>query len=733
MPPFTYYRQYEEMDCGAACLRMVAQAHGMSYGLEELRERTHLSRSGVSLLGISEGAESIGLQTLALPVTVTQLGTDIPLPCILPWRGSHFVVLYGLEDGSFLIADPDPTVQLTTISIDDLTQHWAHTVDERGQPIGNVLVLEPTPEFSHRSAAQTKTTDHWQYLKTYLGGHRTELMHLLLGLVLATALQIAFPFLIRALVDQGIVLRDPGFVTLVVVAQGVLLFSTVVLAAVRRNLLIYLSGRANVGMVSEYLAKLLRLPLDYFDSRSTNDILQRVLDHDRLRAFFSGETILRVLGLTAYLAFAVVLLVWSLPIFLLFLAGTLVQALWVRRNVRRHRGSASSRLQDDTHDADQLVELVEGIADLKQYRAGTQKRWAWERHRVARARNEQSRQRSEQWQRSVSTVIIQATALAISFVSATAVIDGRLSIGTLVAIHYVMAQLGNPATEIGRLLEGYEDSRRALERIAEVRQKEEEASTTTDQPLIHYPKGDLVLQDISFSYPVPQSIPVIDGLSLRLPEGKLTAIVGPSGSGKSTLLKLLLGFYSPTAGSIKLGDHPLSDFPLESWRQQIALVSNEGYLFTDSIAANLSLGYDTIDQDRLRQVARIAQIESFIDQLPNGYATVIGPRGLSVSRGQRQRLLLARALYHRPAYLLLDEATSGLDAFMEVTIMDELLKYMEGSTIVTVAHRYATFERADQIVLLEQGKIVEQGKHDALMQDRRHYYRLVQNQIMLGS
>ena len=725
-----YYQQFEEMDCGAACLRMVARAYGREYGLEELRERTGLSKRGVSLLGISEGAESIGLETLALPLSLNQLKQDVPLPCILPWRGNHFVVLYGIEDDTFYVADPDPRVQLTTLGPEELLLGWSRETDSRGEGVGNVLVLEPTASF--KEATSERSVSLWRRLRPYLQPYRGMLLTLLVGLGTVVVIQIAVPLLIREMVDAGVVLDDPDFIWLVVIAQAVLLGMVTVLTAIRGSVLAYVGERTKLVSVSQYLSKLLRLPLAYFDSRSKGDLLQRINDHDRLGDLLSADTVLRLLGLVTFLAFTIVLAAWSWLVFALSLMGSALNVAWARYYLNKQRRHEQGLRGRENREVEQLIELVEGIADIKQYGIADRKRWAWERQRVERTNAETSTQSGERHRRTGSLVIGQVTALAITLVSATAVVQGVLTIGTLVAIHYLLAQMSNPVENYARLTTTYRQLVQTLERIEEVKTKQEER-LTSKEVVKHLPGGALSLHSVSFRYNVPQAVEAMRNLTLNIPEGRVMAIVGASGSGKSTLLKLLLGFYTPTGGEILLGDRPLTDYPLAAWRERAILVNQESYLFTDSIAGNITMGSEPIDQERLLRAVQVTQIEGFIQQLPAGFATVVGPAGLGLSRGQRQRLLLARALYHRPAYLFLDEATSGLDAFMEVTIMDELLKYMQGSTVVIVAHRHATFERADHIVMLENGSLIEHGSHEQLMKDRQNYFRLVRNQTILGS
>lgn len=732
MPAFTYYRQFEEMDCGAACLRMVARAHGREFGLEELRERTRISRSGVSLLGISEGAESVGLQSLALPVSLLQLRKDVPLPCILPWRSDHFIVLYAIDDQGYHVADPDPVVQLTVLSETELLGGWPHSEAATDESMGNVLILEATSSF-HNGENSGRYAGGPEYLFGYLRTYRRLFTGLGVGMLLLLLAQIAFPFLLQTLIDRGVILGDTNFILLVVMAQAVLLLSTTLVAAVRNYSLSYIGGRINLSMTGDYLAKLLRLPLAFFDSRSTGDILQRVRDHDRLETKLFRESVGGFLEVLRLFAFGLLLLWWNLAIFTIYVIGTGLSLFWLARKPARYEDLGRLEEKQQIQEGEMLLELVEGAAELKQFGAGLDKRWAWERQRAARYRTSLLASSRGHRQQIVTGFLYQFTALTGSCVAAFAVTKGTMSLGSLVAIQYMLAQLGSPVKSWWAWIENFREGKEALERIGEVHGKQDEyLSGVKNKDQGDFPV-DLRLDNLSFHYDFPSAPLVLKKLTVVIPAGRTTAIVGASGSGKSTLLKLLFGYYPPTVGAVTLDGEDRRDVNQAAWRSQVALVSQESYVFTDTVLGNLTMGDHKIDEFRLSNALRITQLKEVIDSLPNRMNTLIGARGMSLSRGQTQRLLLARAIYRKPRYLLLDEATSGLDAFMEVSILDELFAYLAAATIVIVAHRYATFQQADQIVVLEKGSIAEQGKHQDLMAEKKHYFRIVNHQMIIGN
>ena len=732
MPAFTYYQQFEEMDCGAACLRMVARAHGQEYGLEELRERTRLSREGVSLLGISEGAESIGLQTLALPVSLQQLEEEIPLPCILPWNGEHFVVLYAIKNDTFHVADPDPAVERRELSRMDLVAHWAHETADGNTPVGNVLVLEPTPAFRQRQPVGNDESSI-RYVLQYVLNYSRLLTNLGAGLLLALVLQLAMPFLLRSMVDFGIVLNDPDFIVLVVVAQAVLQLTIILLGALRQYMLTHIGGRVDVSLVSDYISKLTRLPMEFFDSRSRGDIYQRLHDHERLQDFMTGTTLLRVFNLLNFVVFAGVLAFWSFRIFLIYLVGTVINFAWVGYLQRRRRALDYRYFEQSAQNQEQLMEMIEGIEEIKQNDAARHKRWAWERKRAGLYRTRLRLNQLEQYQRTGGTVIDTVKNLSITLLAALAVVNGSLTIGALVAIHYILAQLHSPIEDLSEFFRGYQESAISLERMNEIYTKEDEHTGDGHRLSVIPGDGQLELRDVNFRYNTPGAPLVLSQVNATVPPGKITAIVGASGSGKSTLLKLLIGFYAPTDGEVLLDGSRLSSIDPAFWRKNLGVVSQDGYIFSDTVARNIVIGEGVIDEHRLLQAAKIARAERFIERLPEGFQTRIGASGLSLSRGEQQRILIARAIYNKPPFVFLDEPTSGLDAFTEVTIMDNLFEHLRGCTVVIVAHRYATFEQADHIIVVDEGRVVERGSHADLMAERNNYYRLVKNQTLLGS
>ncbi|MEL7376354.1 MAG: peptidase domain-containing ABC transporter, partial [Bacteroidota bacterium] len=659
MRGFPYYQQLERMDCGAACLRMVARHYGRFYSLEYLREKAGISRSGVSLLGISEAAESIGLRTLALEVTIDQLCSDIPLPCILPWGQDHFVVLYQIKkDEQFFIADPNPGRGLRRLSRAELLAEWADRNGPGGIPAGKCLVLETSPDFFAKDR-EGLSKGHSSYIIGHFRRYKSLVWQLAAGLVLGMILQIVLPFLIKNMIDVGVVHIDWSFVKLVIVAQAVLLLTMTLLATLRRWILLHIGDRVNISLVSDFLHKLTRLPLNFFQSRMKGDLLQRINDHERVQRFLTGRALSSVFGLFSLLAFSVVLGLWSMPVLLIFLFGTLINLSWVLFFQHRKRDLDYRRFDQSAENQSQLMELIDGMQEIKLYGAERSKRWAWERQQAGLYRTSVKTMQIDQVQRTGGQIINDGKNIFITLITVGYVLEGSMSLGMLVAIHYILAHLNTPIAEFTEFMRAYQESSISLERMNEVHDKSDEENPDRKLGIISAEDADLRLDRVRFRYGNEHAPWVLRDLSVTIPSGKVTAIVGSSGSGKSTLLNLLMGFLQPTDGKVLVGETNLAAIQNEVWRSKLGVVLQEGYIFSDTIARNIALGDEIIDEERLLSAVRIARIQHFIESLPQGYGTRVGQNGMGISQGQRQRILIARAIYRRPDYLFLDEATTG--------------------------------------------------------------------------
>ena len=724
---FPYHEQYDQMDCGVAALRMVADYHGRHYAPEYLRSVMYLERDGVTVAGITRAAERIGMSTLAAHLTYEQLVQSVPLPCIVHWNQNHYVVVYRATDKYVRVANPESGKYKYTRA--DFEAHWlADEITEDGR--GLTIALEPTPAFYEQSGQPAERAG-LGFLRPYLRPYRPLLWQLGLSVLVAAALQFVLPFLLKALVDEGIGFQNVGFITLVIVAQAVLYGTQLLTLGLRERITGYIGRRINLSVESDYVRRLTQLPLRFFDTKTTGDVLQRIRDHRQVERFLSVESLGAIFGLASIAVLSAVLAVFDWRIFAVMLAGSLLYGLWVLYFARCSERVAAREFDEAAADHHRLLELVEGIQDVKLYNAGQYRRWSWE---GVKARLFALHLESTQLHRYGALggrAITESTQLVITLIAALTVVEGSMTLGMLVAVQYVLGQLGVPMQQLLRLARAVQSTRTSLARIAEIHHTPTDEPEADALPLLPE-SADLELRDVTFRYGGPDSPVVLDRLSLTIPHGKVTAIVGSSGSGKSTLLKLLLAFYPPTSGEVLLGDTDLRHLPPDAWRARCGAVLSDGYLFSESIARNIALGEPYPDAERVRAAARTANAHTFINGLPQGYDTLVGREGMGLSQGQRQRILIARALYHEPEYLFFDEVTNALDALNEMVVTDNLASFYQNRTAIVVAHRLSTVRHADQIVVLDGGEIVESGTHDELIALRGSYYFLLKNQLDLG-
>ena len=719
-----FYQQLDEMDCGATCLRMVARYHGRYYSLESLRELTYMGKQGVSMLGISDAAEHIGLHTFAAKVSYNQLLREVPLPAIAHWKSSHFVVIYRISRKHVWIADP--AAGKFKITKEEFLKNWTQET-ENDKPVGVLLMLEPTPSFFDREGDKTDKSS-FRYVLSYFRKYRSLIGQIVLGFFLGSIIQLVLPFLMKSIVDVGINNADRQFIYLAVLSLFILYFSQSAVEYFRSWILLHVGVRVNISLVSDFLIKLTKLPIKFFDARMTGDLLQRISDHDRVQRFLTSTSLVSIFSFFNFVIFSIILFWWSAAVFMVFFLGTFFNLLWVYFFLKRRREVDYNRFDQSAENQSNLIELIDGMQEIKLHNAEKQKRWAWERVQSKLFRTEMNALRLDQLQRSGALFINESKNIFIIYIVANAVITGSMSLGMLIAIQYIIGQLNAPLNQFVDFIRSMQEAKISLERMDEIHTiKDEENIEEKITLLPEY--GDLRFEKVSFQYPGPYTNRVLRNVSFRIPKGKTTAIVGTSGSGKTTLLKLLLNFYPPTEGVVRLGDVSLNNVHNRLWRSKCGWVNQDGYIFNESIAKNIGLGDEIIDKKRLLKAVKIANIQNFIESLPLGYNTRIGKEGLGLSQGQKQRLLIARAVYKMPDYLFLDEATTSLDAYSEMLILENLEDYFKNSTIVLVTHRISTVLNADHIVVMDSGEIVEQGTHALLYSAKGAYFHLLRNQL----
>lgn len=713
------------MDCGATCLRMVARFYGRFYSAEYMRAITHLDREGVTLRSISDAAEQIGFHTLAARIPGQRLKQDIPLPSIAHWRGEHFVVVYKANEKFVWIADPSSGK--VRINWEEFYQGWSGGGLAGDAREGIVLLLEPTPSF-FESEGEEHRQGAFSYLGSYLKRYRNLIHQLFIGLFIGSLLQLAFPFLVQAMVDFGITRQDIGFIWLVILAQAMLYISQLSVELIRSWILVHMGTRINISLISDYLLKLMRLPVSYFDRKLTGDILNRITDNNRVEQFLTSTSLLSLFSAVNFIVFALVLLIYGRYFFLVHMIGTGLYVAWIFLFMQKRRELDFKRFDEEASNQTQIIQMIDGIQDIKMHQAEKQLRWGWESTQASLFRLKLKYLHIDQWQRMGGAFIIEMKNILITLLAASAVVHHEISIGMMLAILYIIGQLNNPVQQLMRFFQSAQDARISLERMNEIH-LEEEPEKEEDKISILPEAGELKLENVTFRYGGPQSPAVLKNVGLKIPQGKVTAIVGSSGSGKSTLIKLLLRFYTPKEGVVRLGDINLKNIQDRIWRRKCGVVMQDSYLFSDTIARNIALGEEIIDEKRLLQAARIAQIQPFVDALPQGFNTRVGKDGTGMSQGQKQRILIARAVYKDPEFLFLDEATSSLDSYNELLMMDQLEPFFDGRTVVLVTHRISTIKNADHIIVLEAGEVIEQGSHQQLLETRGPYYFLVKNQL----
>lgn len=728
MKRFPYTRQPDAMDCGPACLKMVAEFYGRHYSLDTLRKETFIKREGVSLLGVSRAAEKIGIRTVGGKLTYEDLKEKAPLPCIVHWNQNHFVVVYKIRGEKVFVADPGKG--LITYTRDEFCNHWLST-STKGEDKGVALLMEPTRLFYDNKGEAEPERSRLKFLWGYFLPYKRFFLQLVFGLLLGSLLQLVFPFLTQAIVDTGIGNKDIGFIWVVLIAQLMLLLSRTAIDFIRRRILLHIGTRINISLVSDFFIKLMKLPMRFFDTKLVGDLLQRIEDHGRIERFLTVQTLNVVFSVFSFVVFGAVLLAYNLNIFLVFLAGSIVYGLWVLLFLKRRRLLDYQYFEKQAINRNIVLQLINGMQEIKLQGCEQRKRWQWEDAQADLFDVNMKALSLQQNQEAGGICINELKNILTTVLAAAAVIHGEMTLGMMLAVQYIIGQLNSPVEQLVGFVYQWQDVGIALERMNEIHTRKNEENENRTVSRIE--DNDIAIENLCFKYDGALPGYVLDGISLKIPQGKVTAIVGASGSGKTTLVKLLLGYYSPNEGEITVGGEDMERFNLVWWRSICGAVMQDGYVFSDSIARNIAVTDDEIDMERLRHAARIANIADYVESLPLGYNTMIGQDGQGLSQGQRQRISIARAVYKNPQFLFFDEATNALDANNERAIVENLNEFYKGKTVVIVAHRLSTVRNADNIVVLEHGKIVEQGTHAELTALKGRYFELVRNQLELGN
>lgn len=734
---YPFYKQLDLMDCGPSCLKMICKYHGKEISRTTLSENAHTTRDGTSLGGIVEAAESVGLQCLALNCNFQTLSEDIPLPCIIYWRQKHYVVVYEIvkKRKKTKIVFADPSHGIIEYSEHEFLQAWYNkreysAIDDNGV----VLVLEPTTDFYEKNefSGGGGSKKGVKFLYKYFTPYGRLTIQLFVGLLVGSILQLIFPFLTQAVVDVGINYKNLDFIYLVLVAQLVLFLSQSSVQIIRSWILLHITSRVNIRLLSSFLLKLMKLRLGFFESKNVGDILQRIQDHNKIQSFISSTTLNFIFSSFNILIFSAVLFYYNSYILLIFLLGTIAYTAWTLLFMRKRAELDYKRFDQAASNQSRTIQLINGIREIKLNGSGNKRRWEWESIQVRLFKLSVKGLSITQAQTIGATFINEVKNIIIIFFSANMVINGQITLGMMLSIQYIIGQLNTPLSNLISFIQLGQDARLSIERISEIHNLENEEQ----EHYIHeLPSNKSIqIQNLSFKYGGVNAAYVLKNINCYIPQGSITAIVGASGSGKTTLMKLLLRFFEPTSGSIKVGSGELSSLSPKYWRQNCAVVMQDGYIFSDSIANNIaeSETHAILNKDKVAHAAEVANISDFINELPSGYNTNIGESGMNLSGGQKQRILIARAIYKDPEYIFFDEATSALDAGNERIIVNNLNNFFKEKTVITIAHRLSTVVNADNIIVLDKGEIVEQGCHNDLVRKKGFYYSLVKNQLELG-
>ena len=764
MPSFPHIQQLDAMDCGATCLRMVAAHYGMSLRADEARRASYTSRQGVSLLGISDAAEDMGFHTVGVKLSWEQLRDEAPLPCIVHWNQNHFVVVYRIarRGRTWYVYVSDPGAGRLKYTEEQFLKSWIETKGTDGlgsagatennavSSKGIALLLEPTPEFYRRrdgdgqprsssslskKNGKGKENDRFtlKHLMKYLRPHRQSIVQIFLAMIVATLLSLILPFITQSVVDKGVSLGRIGLVKTMLAAQFFIVLGQLANDLIRNWLMLHMTARVSISLISDFLSKLMRLPISFFDSKMTGDIMQRIQDHSRIQDFLTNSLISIVMAVALFVTYGFILGGYSMTILLVFLLGTVVYMCWVLLFLRWRRRLDYMRFQEAANNQSNVVQLIGGMQDIKLNNCEKQRRWEWERIQANLFKISIKGLSLSQIQQVGGTFIDQTKNILISFLAAKAVIDGSMTLGMMTALTYIIGQLNAPVSQFISFVREWQDAGISMERLGEIHNRDDEEPVGLEK-LYDIPRGaDIVFQNVTFQYEGPSSPKVLNDVSLRIPHGKVTAIVGASGSGKTTILKMMLGFYQPVDGTVTLGGVDLKNYSENAWRRQCGCVMQDGYVFNNTIAENIALCDEVPDMARVRRAAEVANIRGWIEHLPMVYNTKIGTEGQGLSTGQKQRILIARAAYKNSPYLFFDEATNSLDANNEKAIMENLDRLFRDKTVVIVAHRLSTVKNADNIIVLDKGRMAEEGTHTELTAKKGFYYELVCNQLELGN
>ncbi len=720
---FPHEYQMDSKDCGPASLKIISKYYGKYYKLPFLRELCSITKAGVSFHDIGFAAEQIGFRNRCYSLSLQNFFKRIPLPCIVHWKGNHFVVVYKCRKGNVYVSDP--AMGLVKYSVKEFGNGWLKGSGEEKK--GTLMVLEPTTLFYNNTKARQDKPKTLYKVIDYFLPYRKNFYVLFMVMLIVTLLQALLPFISKAVIDVGIQTNDLDFINIVLIANITIILSMLLGNVIRDWILLHITSRVNISLVSDYLIKLMKLPITFFEDKLVGDILQRANDHERIRSFIMNNSVNLVFASITFLVFSIVLFTFNVTIFWIFILGNLIYVLWILSSLKWRKKFDWENFELNSKNQSYWVETISCVQDIKTNNYEIQRRWEWEAIQARLFMVNQRVLTLDNIQNVGAQFITTLTNLLITFYCAKAVIRGEITFGVMISTQFIIGMLAGPVVQFIIYIQSLNYAKISYQRINEVHDLDDEETIVTNN--LELPEfKSLFFNNVSFQYGKNSPL-VLKNISLIIPEGCVTAIVGDSGSGKSTLLKLLLRLYQPSYGNIQIGNMNINGINLKQWRAKCGLVLQDGKIFNDTILNNIAVGEDEIDYQKLRNCVIVANIAKEIEELPQGYNTIMGEMGRGMSGGQKQRLLIARALYKDPDYLFLDEATNSLDSINEKKIVEAMNVIFNGKTVVVVAHRLSTIQKAHQIIVLKSGSVVETGNHDVLMKQQSHYYDLVSAQF----
>lgn len=728
MRRFPLILQRDAIQCGVSCLQMICKYYGQSYSFEEFEKICFPTVEGISLLGIKDAAETVGLSTTCCQLSLHAL-KRISFPCILHWNQNHFVILYKYKRGKFYIADPG--IGKTEYLEKEFVKYWSF--DHQNSNMGTCLLLVPTESFLNNSKQDKASSSSLKVVIGYIQQYKKYLAIIAMGLLVGCILEIILPFLTQSIVDIGIHKQDINIIFLILLGELMIVVGKTSIDFIRRWLLLHISVRLNLFLVSDFFIKLLRLPMHFFDSKLIGDFMQRIGDHNRIQSFLTNQVMSLLFALVSFLVLGSVLVYYDIKIFVTFLIGSIVYGAWIALFLKERKIIDYKLFGLQAKNQDRTFQFITSIQEIKLQGCECRRRWEWEDNQADLFTVQMRSMKLQQTQEAGSIFINEVKNIIITVFAATAVIHGHMSLGAMLAVQYIIGQLNSPIEQLMSFVNSFQDVKLSLERINEIHTVKEEETNSSQLTEFQDADKSIYINQLDFKYNHHSRKNTIENVSLCIPQGKVTAIVGASGCGKTTLLKLLLGFYPVNKGTISIARHNLNEYNIKWWRKHCGVVMQDGVIFSESISRNIAVGDEEIDVERLEQAARIANIHDYIMGLPLKYNTQIGRDGVGLSQGQKQRILIARAVYKNPAYIFLDEATNALDAKNEKAIVENLNEFYKGRTVIVVAHRLSTVKNADQIIVLDNGKVVETGNHASLIEKQGAYFNLVKNQLELGN